>query len=63
MISPEIRKLILNKAQEHTIKEQARREGMKTLRENGAIKVLRGDTTVEEIIRVTVGDQDIVLSK
>lgn len=63
MISPEIRKLILNKAQEHTIKEQARREGMTTLRENGVAKILRGETTIEEIIRVTVGDQDIVVYK
>jgi len=60
IVSPAIRKLILEKAQEHKIKEQARKEGMKTLRENGIQKVLRGDTTVEEIIRVTVGDQDIV---
>ena len=63
LISPEIRKLILNKAQEHMIKEQARREGMITLRENGVAKVLRGETTLEEIIRVTVGDQDIVVNK
>ncbi|MFH1380842.1 MAG: ATPase, T2SS/T4P/T4SS family, partial [Candidatus Omnitrophota bacterium] len=61
LLTPEIKKLILEKAQDHEIKDQARKSGMKTLRENGAGKILRGLTTVEEIIRVTVGDQDIVL--
>jgi len=61
MITPAVRTLILGKAQEHNIKEQARKEGMHTLRENGIKKVLRGETTIEEIVRVTVGDQDIVV--
>ena len=56
-----IRNLILERAQEHTIMEAARKEGMKTLRENGLEKVLAGITTLEEILRVTVGDQDVVV--
>ena len=61
LLSPEIRNLILEKAQEHIIREEARRQGMRTLRENGIAKVLRGDTTVEEILRVTTGEQDLPL--
>ncbi|MGB2705360.1 MAG: ATPase, T2SS/T4P/T4SS family [Candidatus Omnitrophota bacterium] len=61
VLSPEVRNLILEKAQEHTIRQEARMEGMSTLRENGVKKILRGDTTVEEVLRVTVGDQDIPL--
>lgn len=57
-----IRNLILESAQEHTIMEAARKEGMKTLRENGLEKVLAGITTLEEILRVTVGDQDVVVA-
>lgn len=60
-LSPGIRNLILEKAEEHKIKEAARREGMRTLRESGVRKVLAGITTIEEIIRVTVGDQDLTL--
>jgi general secretion pathway protein E len=38
------------------IKREARREGMRTLREDGANRVLRGLTTMEEIMRVTRDD-------
>ena len=63
ILTPEIRKLILEGAEENKLKEAARRAGMKTLRENGIKKVLRGVTTVEEILRVTIGDQDIPVNK
>ncbi|MCQ9207206.1 MAG: Flp pilus assembly complex ATPase component TadA [Omnitrophica bacterium] len=61
VLTPEIRRLILGKTEEHKLREQARREGMKTLRENGLVKVASGLTTVEEIFRVTIGDQDVPL--
>jgi type IV pilus assembly protein PilB len=61
LLSSEIRRLILAKAEEHKIREQARKEGMATLRENGAQKVLRGLTTIEEVLRVTTGEQDITV--
>jgi len=61
VLTPEIRRLILEKTEEHKVKLQARKEGMRTLRENGIRKALRGDTTIEEVLRVTVGDQDIPL--
>jgi len=59
VMSQDLRRLILSKAEEHKIRAQARKEGMTTLRENGTQKVLKGLTSVEEIFRVTVGDQDI----
>ena len=37
----------------NVIKREARKEGMRTLREDGAQKVLQGETTIEEILRVT----------
>ncbi|MFA6079066.1 MAG: ATPase, T2SS/T4P/T4SS family [Candidatus Omnitrophota bacterium] len=58
-ISPAIKELILAGAQEHKIREVARREGMITLRENGVKSVIEGMTSIEEVLRVTVGDQDI----
>ncbi len=59
VLTPRIRELIANKAQEHEIKEAAIKEGMSTLRENGLKKVLNGITTWEEVVRLTVGDQDV----
>jgi len=58
-LSLAIKELISSKAQESLVKAQARKEGMRTLRENGMAKVLAGITTLEEIVRVTVGDQDV----
>ena len=55
-LSGSIRDMILKGATEDAIKEKARLEGMKTLRENGMVHVLAGATTLEEILRVTIGD-------
>ena len=59
MLTPRIRELIASKAQEYQLREAARAEGMKTLRENGIKKVKDGITSLEEILRLTVGDQNI----
>ncbi|MFC1621013.1 GspE/PulE family protein [Candidatus Omnitrophota bacterium] len=56
-LSPSIKNMILKHARESEIKEQARKEGMRTLREDGLIKVCEGVTSLEEILRVTVGDE------
>jgi len=57
LITPEIRELILSRSQEHIIKQQARREGMKTLREIGLEEAAKGITTLEEVLRVTAPDE------
>ncbi len=53
LVSEPIRQLIMKKADSATIGRQALEEGMKTLREDGAEKVLCGVTTLEELARVT----------
>lgn len=57
LLSSAIRDLILSKAQEHIIKQKAREEGMRTLREDGLSQALKGITTLEEILRVTAPDE------
>ncbi|MFA4842916.1 MAG: ATPase, T2SS/T4P/T4SS family [Candidatus Omnitrophota bacterium] len=57
ILSIPIRELILNRAQEHIIKQQARKEGMVTLREDGIRAAIEGLTTLEEVVRVTAPDQ------
>ena len=53
-ISEVLKDLITREATTQEIKEQARKEGMKTLREVGLLKVKQGITTIEEISRVTI---------
>lgn len=57
VLSVKTRELILTNAQEHLIKRQARLEGMKTLREEGIEMALKGLTSLEEVLRVTVADE------
>ncbi|MFA5093418.1 MAG: ATPase, T2SS/T4P/T4SS family [Candidatus Omnitrophota bacterium] len=57
-LTPKIRELILGGSQEQFIKQQARLEGMKTLREDGIEAVLKGLTTIEEVLRVTAPDEN-----
>ena len=57
ILTPQVRELILKRAQEHLIKKQARKEGMETLRESGLRAVLKGITTIDEVLRVTAPDE------
>ncbi len=59
VLTPEIKELISNGAQENVIKEEAKKQGFKSLREDGIHKVAAGLTTVEEVLRLTAGNQDV----
>ncbi|MEX2224521.1 MAG: type IV-A pilus assembly ATPase PilB [Candidatus Rokuibacteriota bacterium] len=54
-ITTEVRDLILRNATSNEIRDAACSQGMKTLRQNALQKVLDGVTTVEEVLRVTLG--------
>lgn len=58
VIDDESRKLIYERVPSSVLRTQAREMGMRTLREDGARKVLAGLTTPEEVIRATIGDVD-----
>ena len=51
-----VRQLAHDRASTWVIQQEAIREGMRTLREDGWLKVLAGRTTVEEVVRVTKGN-------
>jgi type IV pilus assembly protein PilB len=53
-VTEPLRDMILKNAATAEIREQAQRDGMKTLRQAGLMKVIEGTTTVEEILRVTL---------
>jgi type IV pilus assembly protein PilB len=50
-MSEEIERLTAASAPSSEIRRQARREGMRTMREDGVIKVLAGETTLSELSR------------
>ena len=51
--SEKIKRTILTTSDANIIKRAACDEGMKTLRQDGADKILKGVSTTEEILRVT----------
>lgn len=57
-ITEEIKELILNKASAMEIRDLARKQGMNTLRDSALIKFKNGQTSIEEVVRVTFGGQD-----
>jgi len=56
IMTDKIRALAFEKVSSNTIKEKAGKLGMVTLREDGIKKVLRGMTTISEVMRVTQQD-------
>jgi general secretion pathway protein E len=56
-VDDEIRSMIMKNTESGRVKRRAMEKGMFTLREDGARKVLAGETTIEEILRVTQEDQ------
>jgi type IV pilus assembly protein PilB len=52
-MTQEIQELILSKVPSAKVVEAASKLGMISMRQDGIIKVLRGETTLEEVARVT----------
>ncbi|TVS11414.1 MAG: type II secretion system protein GspE [Wenzhouxiangella sp.] len=53
LLSDELRRMIMKHAVSSEIERQARAEGMRTMYEDGLLKALSGETSAEEILRVT----------
>ncbi len=56
LLSESLRQMIIDNASSDAIREQARREGMRSLRESGLLAIFDGLTTVEEVLRETNTD-------
>ncbi|MDR1604820.1 MAG: Flp pilus assembly complex ATPase component TadA [Gracilibacteraceae bacterium] len=54
VISDQIRRMILERASTHEIRDMGIRQGMRTLRMEGLLKVQNGETSVEELLRTIV---------
>ncbi|MDP8261026.1 MAG: type II secretion system ATPase GspE [Candidatus Kappaea frigidicola] len=55
MMSDKIRNLIMDKAHTALLRKKAVEEGMRTLRDDGLLRIYDGLTTIEEVIRETQG--------
>jgi type IV pilus assembly protein PilB len=56
-VDDEIREMILVRAQSREMKKKAVSKGMITLRRSGLIKIKKGITSIEEVLRESVKDQ------
>ena len=59
MMSEVIRDLVFNNESTTKIRDAARKEGMRTLREDAMRKAIAGTSTLDEVIRVTVAGEDV----
>jgi len=57
-IDDTIQRLIFDHSPATVLRARAREMGMRTLREDGLLKVSSGMTTLEEVLRATMGDDD-----
>jgi beta-phosphoglucomutase-like phosphatase (HAD superfamily) len=58
-VTRKIRELIVARATEAALKEEAVAGGMRSMRADGLTKALAGRTTLEEVLRVTPPDPDL----
>src|SRR5690606_19310350 len=56
-MTDEIRELVMKRASTNAIRDQARRFGMRTLRESGLLALYEGQTTIDEIVRETISEE------
>ncbi|MGC6417254.1 MAG: type II secretion system ATPase GspE [Bradymonadia bacterium] len=56
VVNDDVRHLIMKNVDSATLKKEAMKHGMTTLRDDGARKVLLGETTIAEVLRVTQDD-------
>jgi len=52
-----LRELVMTQASTAVLKMEARKRGMRTLRESGMLAIYDGQTTIEEVVRETLGEE------
>jgi general secretion pathway protein E/type IV pilus assembly protein PilB len=58
MVTEELQALIFDNKPSNEIRDAARKQGMRTLRDDGLRKAMAGSTTLEEVIRITATDEE-----
>jgi type IV pilus assembly protein PilB len=52
-----MRELIMNQASTAVLRTEARKRGMRTLRESGLLSIYDGRTTIDEVLRETIVEE------
>ncbi len=52
-----LKDLILQESSTNVIREEARKRGMRTLRDSGLMSIFDGITTIEEVVKATISEQ------
>jgi len=55
-MTPQVREMTFKGESTQNVRRLARKQGMRTLFEDGIVKVLRGQTTLDEVLRITQRD-------
>jgi type IV pilus assembly protein PilB len=50
----QMRELVMSEASTTVLRTEARRRGMRTLRESGMLSIFEGQTTIDEVVRETM---------
>jgi type IV pilus assembly protein PilB len=56
VMNDDMRELIMQQASTAVLRHEARKRGMRTLRECGMLSIYDGQTTIDEIVRETLGE-------
>jgi type IV pilus assembly protein PilB len=54
----EMRELVMQQANTTALRAHARRRGMRSLRESGLLSIYEGQTTIDEVVRETISEED-----
>jgi type IV pilus assembly protein PilB len=52
-----MRELVMKKASTNILRDEARKAGMRTLRECGLLSIFEGQTTIDEVVRETIAEE------
>jgi type IV pilus assembly protein PilB len=52
-----LREMIMSQASTAVLRDEARRRGMRTLRESGLLAIYEGQSTIEEVVRETIAEE------
>jgi type IV pilus assembly protein PilB len=55
-MTPQVREMTFKGESTQVVRKLARKQGMRTLFEDGMIKAIRGITTIDEVLRITQKD-------
>lgn len=55
-MNDELRELVMKNASTAILRDTARKQGMRTLRECGLLAIFEGHTTIDEVVRETITD-------